>query len=105
MQQHKGEHCGRSGGYSRQVADISSADWQAGCVRNGRRARGVASAPAAAATLPLIQNVNKADAKPKSTLKGRKHHIKRGVDCCTPSAPPPLPSPMLLLLLLAVKRS
>ncbi len=46
--------------------------------------------PAAVATAPLIQNVKRAAAKPKRMLKGRKHHIRRGLDG----------PPMLLLLLL-----
>ncbi len=59
--------------------------------------------PAAAATVPLIQNVNKAEAKPKRTLNGRKHHIRRGWDGGVASLlPPPPPPPLLLLLLLAL---
>ncbi len=56
--------------------------------------------PAAAATVPLIQNVNKAEAKPKRTLNGRKHHIRRGWDVGVASLTPPPPLLLLLLLLL-----
>ena len=54
--------------------------------------------PAAVATAPLIQNVNRAAAKPNRMLNGRKHHIRRGFDG---TLPPPLlllPPPLLLPL-------
>ena len=55
--------------------------------------------PAAVATAPLIQNVNRAAAKPNRMLNGRKHHIRRGFDgALLPPLPlllPPLLPPAL----------